>query len=197
MQNLNGQVAVRTISEAIASGFLASHGAASSLKSNELKDHLHQLIDERRDQDAIVLLAALLPIRLSVWWSCLCVWHSFWPAPTESDDRALRAATAWTVWPVEESRRTAEQIVLQGGVSTSAEFCAQAAALAGRIRGKEGPFEPAMPVLAAQAAGVAILQGARDAGIRNRDRFADWTMLQLGLRVARGELLLPKPVWEE
>ena len=88
----------------------------------------------------------------------------------------------------------AEMITMKYGVTSSAEFCAKAAALAGRLRDKDGPFEPALPIVAAKSAGAAILLAAK--GTRAVKPSSEWPMLQLGLLVARGEILWPKPAWE-
>jgi hypothetical protein len=183
----DGQPAAATLGEIAQNVSLSEEARALLPAAATPPTFFGRLLDERLDVDAIRVLAQLLPLRRTVWWSILCAWHGAAGNPSAGEDKALETSVRWVVTPLEDQHRAAEALAGSGVIEQAADCCVRAAALAGKA---STPDEPLVPIdacgaarLVATAVLLAYAQRART------DRSLTYRrLLTLGLHVSGGKI---------
>lgn len=75
--------------------------------------------------DMLKLMAAVLPARERVWWSCLAARDIVGPGP-EKETRSLRASEAWVFRPTTENRQEAITSIDHADINDLTVHCAMA-----------------------------------------------------------------------
>lgn len=118
-------------------------------------DHARTLLGSTRPNDAILLLAHILPRRETLWWAIQCVRTLL---GGKAEDEALRAAEAWVRAPEDETRLAALAIARAADPRAATTLLAFAAGFSGGNIGiAELPPMPAPPSACATAANAAIM----------------------------------------
>jgi hypothetical protein len=113
-----------------------SDDAARFLKPDRApRDYVQILIRNRLYEDAIGLIAHVLPQREGVWWAWSCARHAAGEKPPEPVTRALETTRAWIVEPTDENRRAAGDAAEELGYDSAPAFAAFAAFLCGETLG--------------------------------------------------------------
>lgn len=183
----HGPPACQTVADVLA--FVPLDNASRKLAGNvgSIQELLGQLHARELDVDAMRVMAYVLPVRLSVWWSLLCAWHGLDGSPHGEQNMALQAATRWALKPTEAQRRIAEAISLARPLQEAADCCVRAASVAGRIEKSGGPFIAKDVATAARMVLAAVFlayseRAGRDSAVSYR------RLAQLGLLVNEGKL---------
>ena len=104
------------------------------------------LAKEERYNEAVRVLAALLPMRESVWWACQCARQSPPAEPSPEVDAALQAAEKWVTEMSEDARLAVYRATLDLEPSSAANLAAMAAfSSSGNIAPPDAPREVHVP----------------------------------------------------
>ena len=139
---------------------------------------------EAHFNEAVRVVAAMLPVRERVWWACQCARQSLPAEATAEVDIALQTAERWVTEMTEEARLSAHATALALEPTTAASLAAMAAfTSSGNISPPEAPHPiTAPPEVSAQYVAGSVLVSAllpdpRDAPGRFR------TFLQQGIEL--------------
>lgn len=153
--------------------------------------YLGQLIDAELYKDALRLAAFTIPTREGVWWGCVCVGEVFGPFAPAPTQRGVTAAMEWVMRPSEQTRRQAEKIARDVGMSDAGGCMAMAAFWSGgNVSQPDLPHVDPKPHQAQQAitAGITIAANVGDPDtIEERRR----VFLNYAIEVASGKRRWP------
>ena len=183
----NGPAAIASVAELLKDARLGGEAQRLAPQAAGAVDFVERLLDARQDGDAARVLAYATPIRLAVWWGCLCAWRAAGGEPKGAEDDALRAAVFWVAAPSGENQKRAGSAANADDLETAAGCCAKAAFFAGSAASDEAPLQVAKPRLAARVlcgAMTLAYNQARNAG----DPISFRQMTLLGLDVAAGQI---------
>jgi hypothetical protein len=107
-------------------------------------------------EDALSFCAYLLPRREAVWWSCQSV-RAFMPALIDKEMHVLQTAEAWVREPVDQNRRAAMSVGMDGDRNVATTWVALAAAWSGGTMVVGESAVPVAPHLTARAVRIAVL----------------------------------------
>lgn len=150
--------------------------------TDEPRDAIQQLLDGGHDEDALKLLARLLPKRYAVAWLCQCAREE----PLNLEDRAgASLAEAWVRDPAEGNRRAALEFANAGRYRSLGAWLAAAAGWSGGSlapASQETPVPPAEHLTARAVAAAATLMAAleRDSFSERRRGYMQRAMSLLG-----------------
>ena len=117
---------------------------------------------EEHFNEAVRVVAAMLPVREGVWWACQSARQSPPTEPSAEVDTALQAAEKWVTEMTEEARMSAHHAALALEPTTAASLAAMAAfSSSGNIAPPDAPHPVAAPPeLSAQYVAASILVSA-------------------------------------
>lgn len=152
---IHGPPAATSLAEAKRMIILSDEAEAILATARQPEDFLQQLMTEGLDADVTRVIAHFLPVRLAVWWGCLCASHGIGATLNPSEDDALRRAAHWSANPSEGNRQQASVMAEAIGLETAAGCCAAAAAAAGFAE-KDAVFQADDVKAAAGLVGAAV-----------------------------------------
>src|SRR5689334_16743817 len=88
---------------------------------------VERLMDCRLFEDAMLVLAGLLPRREAIWWGCLCLWHVYRSQADEIDMAILGAALRWVKDPTPANTLVLDKMRRNAGPGSPAAALALAA----------------------------------------------------------------------
>lgn len=134
--------------------------------------------------DMLRLLAASLPSRERVWWSCLAARDIVGPGP-ENETRALKAAEAWVYRPTDDNRNEAIACLEVAEIGDDTVHCAMGVMYADDTLGTGDMAQYQAPPGAAAISAFAMNVEALVAHKDNWDAQLA-TLIDRGLDIARG-----------
>jgi hypothetical protein len=174
------------LAEAIAEKVSLSAEARNLLRKDQLVlDYIRLLIAEGKHQDAVHMVANLLPKREAVWWATQTARQTA-PDPLPAElEKAIAASEKWVTELSDESRRACWSVGNKAGVETAAGSVAIATYFSG---GSMGPpdQEPIAPdeLITGKMVATSILLSVLKAGPDERSALFE-NVLDQGMNLYR------------
>ncbi|MGD8277598.1 MAG: hypothetical protein PVH00_06205 [Gemmatimonadota bacterium] len=124
-----------TLADVHAAAELSDDSARFLKPERAPRDYVQILIRNRLYEDAIGLIAHVLPPREGVWWAWSCARDAAGESPPEPVTRALETTRSWIVEPTDENRRAAGEVAEELDYDSAPAFAAFAAFLCGETLG--------------------------------------------------------------
>ncbi|HET7561232.1 MAG TPA: hypothetical protein VFJ87_02500 [Rhodanobacteraceae bacterium] len=150
------------IKQAAAQMSLADEAGAMLRDNMAPREAVQALLDAGKEQDALKLLARLLPKRYVVAWVCQCARDQNLPVEAKA---GASLAEKWVRDPSEDNRRAAFEFANAGGFETLGAVIAATAGMAGGSLApakQETPVPPPEHMTAMVAAGAVTMLAALD-----------------------------------
>lgn len=147
---------------------------------------LDLLIEREQYADAVRFLAHALPKREAVWWACLCARGGLPEDAKPPVIEALKAAEAWVLKPVEETRRAAMACAEAAGFDSPSSWAAVGAFWSGGSMAPPDapPVPPGEELTGTAVAGAVMLAAVQTEPERAEEKFRRF-LLQ-GIDIANG-----------
>ncbi len=143
---------------------LEDESAALLRPEQDERAFVRALLDGDRLADAVRVMAALLPVRESIWWAWSCARRTLPPDPPATVQAALDVTERWIAQPTEENRRPAYAAAEGAGMGTPAGAAALAAFLSGgSVAPPTAPVVPPPADASARAVAGSVMLAAASA----------------------------------
>lgn len=166
--------------------YLSGEGRQCLREDMGPREFAKALLANKRFIEGIDFVAHALPVRVSVWWGCLCFQHTSGDRFTAHEMAACRAAVQWVLQPTEENRMAAKAPAEITVLPTVAGALASAVYQAGGNASPSGaPPQPSDAFAYAKAVAMAVKLASmkgEPVGMAERQR----QFVELGMSVAEG-----------
>ncbi len=172
-----------TLPQVIAYADLSDEAAPLLTPDGDARAFLDALVAGELFDDAVALLAHVLPVREAVWWAWTCAGESAGEKPVPGIAASLEATRQWIIEPSDEHRRAAMAAAEAAGLDSPAGLAGLSAFLSGgSLAPPEAPPAPPEPHIAGKAIAGCVCMAAVSDPEQIARRFP--AFIQKGLEMA-------------